>query len=181
MLYNKLYFYTATIHQWQTLIRDFKLEPIFLDSLSYLQQKGCIKVYGFVIMPNHIHLLWQLVKNNGKESPVASLMKFTAHRFEQVLGEKAPDALRNYRVNDLSRQFRFWQSAPDWFLLRLIPTIEQKLHYIHYNPMQEKWRLSDRAIDYPYSSLRFYVEGKSSFSFLQHYNTFVESELWVNE
>jgi REP element-mobilizing transposase RayT len=27
----------------------------------------------FVIMPNHFHLIWELLKPNGKESPVASL------------------------------------------------------------------------------------------------------------
>ena len=43
------------------------------------QQK--IKVYAFVIMPNHIHLIWKLLEPNGRESPKASFLKYTAHEF----------------------------------------------------------------------------------------------------
>lgn len=179
MLLNKLYFYTSTINKWQHLIGNFYFEHIILDSLSYLHKKECIKVYGFVIMPNHIHLIWQLLKNNGKESPAASLMKFTAHQFEQELRRKAPAVLQEFKVEDNSRRYHFWKTNPDWFLLNQISTIMQKLHYIHENPLQEQWRLCERAVDYPYSSARFYVSGDSRYDFLHRYSEFVESDLWL--
>lgn len=178
MLFNQLYFYTSTIYQWRHLIGQLHFESIILDSLSYLHKKECIKVYGFVIMPNHIHLIWQLCKNNGKESPAASLMKFTAHQFEQQLRQKAPDVLQAFKIDDHSRRYHFWQTNPDWFLLNQIPTVMQKLHYIHENPLQAHWQLCKKAIDYPYSSARFYVSGDVRFDFLHRYSEFVESSWW---
>lgn len=179
MQFNQLYFYTSTIHQWKPLISDFHFENIILDSLSYLYKTGCIKVYGFVIMPNHIHLIWQLLKNNGKESPAASLMKFTAHQFEKSLKTTQPDMLHMFKVEQTNRRYNFWQTNPDWFLLKYISTIEQKLNYIHCNPLQEKWKLCELPSAYPFSSAEFYASGKNRFDFLHHYSEFVESSLWT--
>ena len=157
MLLNEIYFYTATIYQWKPLIKQFHFESIIIDSLSYLHEKGCIKVYGFVIMPNHIHLIWELKKHNGKESAAASLMKFTAKQFQKRLAAIIPDVLEEYKVEgDNSRSYNFWQTNPDWFLLNKTKTIKQKLHYIHSNPLQAKWALVKDPCDYKYSSALFY-------------------------
>ena len=169
MLKREIYFYTATIHQWKTLIRDFNLEPILLQSLSWLYKKGCIKVYGFVIMPNHIHLIWELIENNGKESPAASFMKFTAHQFQEILKGKAPAVLKEYKVDWESRKYNFWQPKADWFLLNQLPAIEQKLNYIHLNPMRKRWSLVDNPSNYFYSSCKFYETGINDFDFLEDY------------
>ena len=69
-----------------------------INSLRFLSKKECIRVYGFVIMPNHFHWIWQLLKPNGKESPVESLMKFTAHQFEKYLRQKDPSLLYEFAV-----------------------------------------------------------------------------------
>src|SRR5215217_4127446 len=155
MQLREIYFYTATIHQWKPLLQTYNLEPVILDSLSYLHGKGCIKVYGFVIMPNHMHLIWEFLQNNGKESPAASLMKYTAHEFQTTLREKNPLVLKEYMVDWSSRRYNFWHPKPDWFLLYKQKTIEQKLKYIHLNPMRGKWSLVSDPIDYPYSSAMF--------------------------
>lgn len=177
MLLHRRYFYTATIHQGKPLIRDFCFEQVILHSLHFLHKRECLKVYGFVIMPNHIHLIWQLLKANGKESPVASLMKFTAHSFEEALRRKSPDVLQQFRVQEKSRRYRFWQSDADWFWLNYIPTINQKLHDIHCNPLQQRWKLCKAPSDCPFSSAKFYETGESQFTFLHHYSEFVESDL----
>ena len=56
---NKIYFWTATIHKWMPLLESDLYKQIIVDSLKYLSDKGLITVYAFVIMPNHIHLIWQ--------------------------------------------------------------------------------------------------------------------------
>jgi putative transposase len=169
MITRELYFYTVTIHKWQPLLRDYGLEPVIIQSLSYLYQKGCIKVYGFVIMPNHIHMIWELMENNGKESPVSSLMKFTAHQFQETLRVKAPRVLKQYKVDWNSRRYNFWQPKADWFLLNRVTTLEQKLNYIHLNPMRGKWSLVEDPSDYFYSSCSFYEKGVKNFDFLEDY------------
>jgi len=63
---NKLYFYTATIIGWKHLLKPDKYKDVIIDSLKYLIKIKKIVVYGFVIMPNHIHLIWELLELNGK-------------------------------------------------------------------------------------------------------------------
>ncbi len=169
MEYGALYFYTSTIHQWRPLISQYDFYESITDSLSFLHKRAVIRVYGFVIMPNHIHIIWQLIKRNGRESPAASLMKFTAHCFEQHLLKTNPDDLANYKVDWRCRKYNFWQPEPDWFLLFTQKTTLQKLNYIHNNPLHMKWRLANDPIAYKYSSARFYETGINEFDFLYHY------------
>jgi hypothetical protein len=47
--------------------------------------------------------------------------------------------------------------------------IEQKLEYIHNNPLHERWNLSDKPENYYWSSARFYMDDENDFNFLTHY------------
>ncbi len=61
---NKIYFFTATIHKWIPLLKEDSFKDIIISSLKFLKTKGLIRVYGFVIMPNHIHMIWELLEKN---------------------------------------------------------------------------------------------------------------------
>lgn len=52
--------------------------------------------------------------------------------------------------------------------------IEKKLDYIHNNPVQGKWTLSEGPLDYKYSSARFYEHEVIEFDFLAHYMEYFE-------
>lgn len=47
--------------------------------------------------------------------------------------------------------------------------IEQKLDYIHNNPLQEKWNLAKRPEEYTYSSAEYYEIGIDKRNILTHY------------
>ena len=57
---NYLSFFTATILNWQHLLKPDKYKIIIIDSLRYLSNKEKVKISAFVIMPNHIHLVWKI-------------------------------------------------------------------------------------------------------------------------
>ena len=81
------YLYTDTIHDFKHLLKDDKFKTICINSWKYLVDNELIKIYGFVVMPNHIHLLWNMIKLNGKESPAGSFAKYTAHLFKKLLAK----------------------------------------------------------------------------------------------
>lgn len=120
-------------------------------------------------MPNHIHLIWEMLEPNGKEMPNASFMKFTGHQFLVELRKNHPHLLPFFNVETTSRKHHFWQRNSLPFLLINEEALVQKLVYIHNNPLQEKWQLVDRAEDYVYSSARFYQTGNDEFEFLTHW------------
>ena len=63
------YFYTDTIYEFKHVLKDDILKMVCINSWKYLVDNGLIKIYGYVIMPNHINLLWKMLSLNGKESP----------------------------------------------------------------------------------------------------------------
>jgi putative transposase len=66
---NGIYFWTATIHKWLRLLSDDSMKFEIIKSLQFLKQKELVDIYGYVIMPNHIHLIWKQNGLNGKEMP----------------------------------------------------------------------------------------------------------------
>jgi len=175
MDFGKLYFYTATIRHWIPILGQYHLEPIITESMEFLHIRECLKVYGFVIMPNHMHMIMEQVKPNGKETPISSLMKYTSHEFEAFLRKHDSSLLKKFRVKWESRKINFWQTHPDTFELNNEETIFQKLNYIHCNPLQEHWSLVKDSVDYLYSSARFYETGEKNFQFLHDYRDWCPS------
>lgn len=78
---GEIYFWTATIHKWLYLLEGDFNKQLIVNYLKKLSDEGLITVYAFVLMPNHIHLIWQQNKLNGKETPKGSLLKYTGHEF----------------------------------------------------------------------------------------------------
>ena len=69
---GEVFFWTATINQWQRLLGEDKYKDVIIGSLEYLSNAGKIDVFAFVIMPNHIHLIWRINELNGKETAQGS-------------------------------------------------------------------------------------------------------------
>ena len=66
---NEVYFWTITIKDWIHLLKTDEYKMVIINSLQWLIEKELVRIYGYVIMPNHIHLLWEQLKMNGKEFP----------------------------------------------------------------------------------------------------------------
>ena len=104
---GEIYFWTATINQWQRLLENDEYKDVIVDSLEYLTDSGKIDVFAFIIMPNHIHLLWRVNEPNGKESPQGSLLKYTAHLFKKKLHKEDSRKLESYKVNSSTKNYEF--------------------------------------------------------------------------
>ncbi len=165
---ENIYFYTVAIKDWNPLLLNDKFKDIIIDSLRFLVQNGKIVVYGFVIMPNHFHIIWEVVKLNGKESPHASFMKFTGHSILKEVKTNTPERLVDFKVQSVDRSYNIWRSDSLPIHLYSNKFIYQKLTYIHTNPLQERWQLAEAPEDYKYSSASFYETGIDEFGILTH-------------
>ena len=165
---GKLYFWTATINNWYKLLQEDALKEIIISSLRHLSVDRKIEVYAFVIMPNHLHFIWQLLEMNGKEKPHSSFLKFTAHAFKKHLRINRPELLKLYAIDATNKDYEFWQPDSLPFELLNKETLKQKLDYIHNNPNAEHWKLCKEPTNYYYSSAKFYETGVDDFGFLKH-------------
>jgi putative transposase len=167
-LYHQTFF-TATIYKWISVLQYEECKQIIVDSLNFLVEKKRVRVFAFVIMPNHIHLIWQIQEGHSKENVQRDFLKFTGQQIKFYLEKNDNNLLKQLEVNLKDRKYQIWQrnalSIPIW----TPKVLEQKLNYIHLNPIQEKWKLCTYPEEYKFSSARFYFENKTMFSFLCHY------------
>ena len=161
---NKIYFFTATIHNWLPLLSQENNQQLIIDYLKKLCDSGMLTVFAFVLMPNHVHIIWRQNKLNGKETPQGSFLKYTAHEFLKKL--KISGESLKYEVNAANKKHELWQRDSLSIEIYSRSVATQKLQYIHFNSVSAKCKLSNDDLDYPYSSARFYETGIDEFGFL---------------
>ena len=169
MDFDKVYFWTDTVLNWIPIFQNKEHVHILLSSLRELVQRELIAVYSFVIMPNHLHLIWEIKEMNGKETPIASFNKFTSHLISKNLKSNYPELFSRFQVEEADRRIRIWQRDPLAVLMDSVKKVEQKIEYIHLNPLQDHWNLCKRPEEYPWSSAEFYEKGIDRFGFLKDY------------
>jgi putative transposase len=135
-------FFTATILDWSPLLDDNANKDIIIKSLMYLSEKEKVKVYGLVIMPNHIHLIWKIPETFKPEDIQRDFLKFTAQQFKFRLKDHRSEFLENFKVNAKDREYQFWERNALSVDLLGENMLLEKLAYIHANPIREKWHLA---------------------------------------
>jgi putative transposase len=151
------YFLTDTIVGWRPLLRESSIVDIILNSFRFLQEHSRILLFGYVIMPTHMHYI-AAAKNLSKE--VGALKSFTASQVIKLLesedGYFELSLLSNLKVrykNDRTHQL--WQEGSHPQVLPTRNMMKQKLSYIHNNPV--KAGLVNDPIKWIYSSASNYA------------------------
>ena len=92
-------FFTATIYEWKHLLADDRHKDIIIESLQFLVNEEKIELNAFVIMSNHIHLIWQPLFDFTPSVIQASFMKYTAKQLKCSLMKNDEDTLADFKVN----------------------------------------------------------------------------------
>ncbi len=162
-------FFTATILEWKKLLVQDRYKDIIVESLRYLATHNRIFVYAFVIMPNRIHVSWQMKDGINPSHVQRDFLKYTSQQIKFDLQKNHPLVLAHFKVNVKDRRFQIWEYRQLSIPLYSTYVFGQKLDYLHNNPVQEKWALADLPENYCYSSARFYILNEDHFGFITHY------------
>ena len=160
-------FFTATNLQWEHLLRMDKYKDIITGSLSFLVKEKRASVYSFVIMSNHLHLIWHIAEGHTRDEVQKDFLKYTSQKIKADLKKYHPLVLEKFKVNAKDREYQIWERNPLSVEIFSEKVLIQKLNYIHQNPVRAK--LCKEPLDYKYSSARFYEKGKDEWDFLAHY------------
>ena len=163
-----LYFFTATILNWQNLLDDDRMKEIIIKSLEYMSEKRT-KIYGFVIMPNHIHMLLTLEDGQSQADFQRDFLKYTSQRFIQIMRNENNPKLNNYLSTQKDRKYQIWERRPYWTEVNKQEIFDTKLKYIHNNPLSGKWNLCNIPEEYKWSSCMFYEGMENNFPFLKDF------------
>ena len=101
-------------------------------------------------------------------SPQGSLLKYTAHKFKEILSGSDSGILKDYAVQLKEKAYEFWQRDSLAIPLFSRPVVLQKMTYIHNNPVAKHWRLAASPEAYRFSSASFNESGIDEFGILAH-------------
>ncbi len=76
-------FLTITCLEWTHILKEDRFKDIVIDSLRFLSKEERIQVFGFVIMSNHFHLIWQMLGDHKLDDVQRDFLKFTSHEEHQ--------------------------------------------------------------------------------------------------
>jgi len=161
-----LHFVTLTVVDWMDVFIRYNYKEIILDSLRHCQKAKGLKIYSYVLMSSHLHLI---VKAEG-DIPLWEILrdfkKFTARKIINLIGKSNNESRKEWLLKKMeykantsthNRKHKFWQTDNHPIDLYSLHVIAQKVQYIHQNPVKEGWVAS--AEHYLYSSASNYATG----------------------
>ena len=163
---NGLYFSTYTNLNWLFVLENDDYKKIIIDSLEFLVINHRIKLYSFVIMSNHIHLIWLIKKEHILQNVQRDFLKFTGQQIKFKMQAENHPLYEEMIVNARDRKVQVWERNGRSFPLYNAETIKQKFNYIHLNPVRAK--MCSQPAEYKFSSAAFYEDEISDFGMLSH-------------
>lgn len=178
------YFITFTCFQWKSLIEQTKAYDLIYRWFDHLKSNGHYLV-GYVIMPNHIHVLIAFrntgqsintIVGNGKRFLAYGIIDRLQQQQENILLSNLSAAVR--KTGKLrNKKHEVWERSFDWKICRSDPFLLQKLNYIHRNPCAGKWELAKSPADYSHSSAKFYIAATQGIYPVLHYQELADIDL----
>ena len=120
-------FFTASIKGYHKLLEQDKYKDIIMDSLRFLVEDKRIVLYSFVIMSDHIHLIWQMQPLIHPQHVQRDFLKYTAQKIKFDLQKNNPVLLEELRSNANDRTYQFWKRRALSIELRSDKVYQQKL------------------------------------------------------
>jgi REP element-mobilizing transposase RayT len=154
-----LYFVTARIDGGKNLFGSEGYAHIPLECLAWQRKNRRIRLFAFVIMPNHVHYVMMPGEDYVASQVCRQFKSYTAHKIlRRVRAEAKAEILAFFesRARGLrDREHKIWSDlqAKNIYSREFLL---QKVEYVHNNPINKGWELAQNRVDYPYSSACFY-------------------------
>lgn len=133
------HFITLTVIEWIDLFTRKQWCFVLLESLEYCRQRKGLVVHAWVIMTNHVHLI---ISSDVNE--LSNILRDLKRHFSTTIRNLLPRAtfesrrswLQNHFSSGKSRNWQLWQSGFHPKELTSNVMIDQKLNYLHENPVR---------------------------------------------
>ena len=168
---HQLHFITCSCYRRLPLLASARAKNLFVKVLGEVRDCYGFALAGFVVMPEHIHLL---IGEPAKGTP-STVMQVLKQRVSRRMRCRQPRTVTSKQLKLPFRAAaeplpRFWQFRFYDFRARALLGARQKhvwsrgkfvekLHYMHMNPVKRK--LVKHPRDWPWSSFSFYAKKDS--------------------
>ena len=134
---------TITVIDWIDVFTRKELAGIVIDSLNYCQKEKGLVLYAWCLMPSHLHLIASVEENRNLSDLMRDFKKFTSKSIVAAIKEinesRKEWLLDKFefagRTNLKNKEYKFWQDGFHPIELDTNAMMEQKLDYLHDNPV----------------------------------------------
>ncbi|MEQ8478985.1 transposase [Fulvivirga sp.] len=132
------YFITMTVVYWIDVFSRKEYRDIIVDSLNYCTDQKGLKLYAWVVMSNHVHIVGQVESELGMSGFLRDFKKYTSKRIIEAIVEIS-ESRRDWLVDKFSfeakrtgraENYKLWKDdnhAIDMSDINLV----NKIDYIH--------------------------------------------------
>ena len=155
------YFVTSSIIEWIEIFQDEEYCEIIIDELKFRRRRNEMKLFGYIIMPNHMHLI---ISSEKLSDVVRSIKSYTARKIiDQLKDRKSELLLKKFEICKqefkIQSKYQIWQEGFHPKLIMNDKEFEQKIEYIHNNPVKNG--LINSPDEWKYSSYKNYSGGSA--------------------
>lgn len=157
-----VHFVSFAVVEWVDVFTRKEYVNVVIDSLKHCQKAKGLKIHAWCVMSNHMHLVIS-ANNNDLSDILRDFKKYTSKELVQMISENPVESRKKWMLNIFrsngesntrNKNFQFWQQDNQPKELYSSGFIDQKLAYIHDNPVEAG--LVDEPCEYVYSSARDY-------------------------
>ena len=155
-----VYFISFAVQGWVDVFTRNEYKDILIENLKYCQKHKGLEIFAWCIMTNHVHLMVRAEKGYLLQDILRDYKKFTSKAIIQAINKNYRESRKKWLLEQFKtlEGFRFWRSDNKPIELWSNSVIDQKINYIHQNPVEEG--LVFRPEDYVYSSAADYAGEK---------------------
>ena len=162
-----VYFVSFAVVEWIDVFTRNEYKDILLDSLRYCQLEKGMEIYAWCIMSNHVHLIFSNMKDEKPELILGNFKRFTSKAIVAAIKENLQESRKDWLLKQFEeagkkssnvKQYQLWRHDNKPIELWSNKVIDEKLNYIHNNPVEEG--LVFKAEQYVYSSAIDYAGEK---------------------
>ena len=159
---HSLYYLTFQVVQWVDIFTRPVYKDIAINSFKYCREAKGLELYAYIIMTNHIHLIARAKENYRLSDIIRDYKKYTANQLLELIQQPTESRkdwmLKRFEFSASTQQrnskYQIWTHENHAIELHSNEFIDQKLDYIHQNPVRAG--IVEHAEDYLYSSARNY-------------------------
>ena len=157
---------TYAVVGWVDVFTRNVYKDILIESWRYCQQQKGLLIHAYVIMTNHVHMIISRNSTISLEAIMRDMKKFTSSRILEAI-KKEQESRREWMLNIFSvaglknsnnSKYQFWQQDNHPIECDTARILEQKMEYIHENPVRAGF--VEKAEDWIYSSAGDYYCNK---------------------
>lgn len=159
-----MYFITFAVIRWIDVFTRNIYRDILIDSIRHCQEKKGLRLHAFVIMTNHIHLIASASEGFFLENIMRDMKKYTSFNIINSIINNPIESRKEWLIKAFEKEgirnpnnvrYQFWQQDNHPIELTDNKMIDQKLDYIHNNPVDAGFVNEPEC--YPYSSAMDYA------------------------